>query len=324
MELRHLRYFLAVGEELHFTRAAARLGISQPPLSQQIQNLEREIGTPLFQRLPHGVALTAAGRRLMREAREIIVHTERAIGNARRTAQGELGTIRIGFTASASFHPFVTGALRDYRGAFPDVGIELFEDNTTAQLSRLAERRTDAAFVRATLDESKSFNALPLFEEEMVVVLPEDHRLARKRAVRLAELAGELFILYPRRNGAALHDAIVTACQAVGFSPRVGQEAPQMASTVTLVAAGIGISIVPASMRQLRALGVSYRRIEGVAPHAPMSLISVAGENTALTAQFVELVARRHLPQQGASHPLPAPRPSAVAHDHGLQRRKAV
>jgi DNA-binding transcriptional LysR family regulator len=293
MELRHLRYFLAVAEERHFTRAATRLGISQPPLSQQIRHLEQDLGVTLFRRLPQGVVLTAAGERFVEDAQAILRQVEQSVGNARRAARGELGTIRIGFTSSASFHPFVTGAIRDYRGRFPDIAVELVEETTSRLLDRLVAQTVDTAFIRPSPGECGPLRAMKLFDETMLVVLPSSHRLAGQQAVRLADLAGENFILYPRRNGRAMYDAIVTACQASGFSPRVGQEAPQMASTVTLVATGIGVSIVPASMGQVRAPGISYRPIKGAAPAASMSLVSASLHDPTVPNGFVALVASK-------------------------------
>jgi DNA-binding transcriptional LysR family regulator len=293
MELRHFRYFLAVAEELHFTRAALRLGISQPPLSQQIKQFEAEIGTPLFHRLPHGVALTEAGEQLLPDARALLRQADQALDGARRAARGESGVIRIGFTSSASFNPFVTGAIRDYRLAYPDVRVQLIEDNTVRLVGLFRAEQLNAAFIRPVPGEAGDIPATLLFLEEMLVALPEDHRLASRPRVALADLAEETFILYPRRNGRALYDDIVGACQAAGFNPRVGQEAPQMGSTVTLVAAGIGISIVPASMMHLVAPGVTYRPIDGPAPRAAMSLVHVDAASSAVTRAFVEVVLDR-------------------------------
>ncbi|GJD51540.1 Hca operon transcriptional activator HcaR [Methylobacterium crusticola] len=294
MELRHLRYFLAVAEELHFTRAAARLGIAQPPLSQQIQQLEREVGAPLFQRSARSVSLTEAGQRLARDAREILAMTETALVSARRAARGEIGSIRIGFTASASFNPFVTGTIRDYRAASPDVEVNLLEDNTANLLELFRLRRLDVAFLRPAEGETGHLTRHLLFREPMVVALPAGHRLAGpEAALPLAALAGETFILYPRRNGRGLYDSIVGACRDAGFSPVVGQEAPQMASTVNLIAAGIGISIVPASMSHIRTQGVTYRPIAGGGPFAEMSLVSRPAEARAVVEAFVALVTAR-------------------------------
>ncbi|CAB3660773.1 MULTISPECIES: LysR family transcriptional regulator [Achromobacter] len=285
MELRHLRYFTAVAEELHFTRAAARLGIGQPPLSQQIQQLEREIGTPLFLRLPRGIALTEAGAQFLDDARAILASADRAIDMARRLGRGERGAITVGFTASAVFHPYLPRAIRAYRDRYPDVRITLTESNTISLLRGLRAGEVDVAFVRPPYVLDAEFESERVLDEPMLIALPPGHPLSRKRAVPIAELADEDFVLYPRPIGAGLYDAIQSACQRAGFAPRVIQEAPQMASIVSLVAAGVGISIVPAAMRHMGAQGIEYRPIKGDAPHALLDMAyrrhdrSVAAEN---------------------------------------------
>ncbi|WP_191577091.1 LysR family transcriptional regulator [Achromobacter insolitus] len=285
MELRHLRYFTAVAEELHFTRAAARLGIGQPPLSQQIQQLEREIGTPLFLRLPRGIALTEAGAQFLDDARAILASADRAIDLARRLGRGERGAITVGFTASAVFHPYLPRAIRAYRDRYPDVRITLTESNTISLLRGLRAGEVDVAFVRPPYVLDAEFESERVLDEPMLIALPPGHPLSRKRAVPIAELADEDFVLYPRPIGAGLYDAIQSACQRAGFAPRVIQEAPQMASIVSLVAAGVGISIVPAAMRHMGAQGIEYRPIKGDAPHALLDMAyrrhdrSVAAEN---------------------------------------------
>ena len=285
MELRHLRYFTAVAEELHFTRAAARLGIGQPPLSQQIQQLEREIGTPLFLRLPRGIALTEAGAQFLDDARAILASADRAIDMARRLGRGERGAITVGFTASAVFHPYLPRAIRAYRDRYPDVRITLTESNTISLLRGLRAGEVDVAFVRPPYVLDAEFESERVLDEPMLIALPPGHPLCRKRAVPIAELADEDFVLYPRPIGAGLYDAIQSACQRAGFGPRVIQEAPQMASIVSLVAAGVGISIVPAAMRHMGAQGIEYRPIKGDAPHALLDMAyrrhdrSVAAEN---------------------------------------------
>lgn len=293
MELRHLRYFLAIAEEMSVTRAAARLGINQPPLSQQLQQLEAEIGAPLFHRLARGMALTEAGRRLEQEARGILTQVEQAIENTRRAATGEIGLIRIGFTSSATFNPFVTRVIRDFRAEYQKVAVQLREETTANLLGLLQSGALDAGFIRPSPGQTGSLGQMLLFREPMLVALPVGHRLEKRRRIPLSELAEETFILYPRRNGSALYDAITDACQAAGFMPRIGQEAPQMASTVSLVAAGLGVSIVPASMEYLHTPGVIYRRISGDAPRAAMSLVYQEQRSSAVIEAFRRLVLAR-------------------------------
>jgi DNA-binding transcriptional LysR family regulator len=295
MELRHLRYFIAVAEERHVTRAAERLGMQQPPLSQQIRALERELDVQLFRRRPRGVELTEAGSALLAEARAILSHIDHASAVARRTARGERGRIAVGFTSSAPFHPFVPRIIRTYREAFPLVALTLEEGGTMELVDHLRDERIDLAFVRTAIADQEGLVVSPLLQEAMVLALPRAHMLARRtsKAVSLKALAQETFIVYRRHNGPGLYDAILSACTAAGFSPRVGQEAPRIVSTLNLVAAGLGISLVPESLQRMRMDGVVFRRIGGTArPTAPLYLASRRGETSAAARRFLELVRR--------------------------------
>jgi DNA-binding transcriptional LysR family regulator len=294
MELRHLRYFVAVAEEGHVTRAAERLGIQQPPLSQQIHALERELDVQLFRRKPRGVELTPAGRALLDEARAILARTDEAVAATKRAAQGEAGRIGIGFTSSASFHPFVPRVIRAFREAHPLVALVLEESGTTELVAALRAQTIDAAFVRSPVGESDDLFVRPLFDEPMVAALPSGHVLsAASAALPLAALAGETFILYRRPVGPGLHDAIIAACDRAGFSPRIGQEAPRMLSTLSLVAAGLGVTVVPASMSRLEAEGVAYRPLDPAAElTAPLNLAYRRDEISAAVRRFVALVQR--------------------------------
>ncbi|MFD0938630.1 LysR family transcriptional regulator [Methylobacterium trifolii] len=263
IELRHLRYFLAVAEEGHVTRAAERLGIQQPPLSQQIRALEREVGESLFRRLPRGVELTDAGRTLLEKVRLILRDVDLAVDAARRTARGEQGRLAIGFTGSAAFHPLVSSVVRASRQASPDEALTLEEGGTSDLIETLRAGRLDAAFVRAPVDGATGLVVEPILIEDMVAALPEQHRLAGGTGrIRLADLSEEAFILYRRPSGPGLYDGIIAACRAAGFSPRVSQEAPRTVSTLSLVAAGLGVSIVPESMARLETNGIAYARLD--------------------------------------------------------------
>ena len=294
MELRHLRYFVAVADDLSITRAAERLNIAQPALSHQIKSLESEVGTALLQRLSRGVALTEPGRAFADDARAVLAAVDAAKTRARRIATGDVGQIRIGFTSSASFHPVVTGAIRDYRSAYPDVQIELVEETTASLLAAFRAGRVDVAFMRPDEGEDDDFWARHLFDEPMVVALPATHRLAAGTGgVELSALANEGFIVYPRRNGRALYDGIMAACAAAGFSPHIAQNAPQLASVVNLVATGIALAIVPRSMARLATEGVRYREIRGPAPVAPMTLVRQPAPEMPHPRIFTDLVLAR-------------------------------
>ncbi len=295
MELRHLRYFLAVAEAGHFTRAAAQLGIQQPPLSQQIRALEEELGTPLFVRTPRGAELTDAGRAFRTEARRVLADLERAGDAARRAARGESGVLRLGFTASAAFNPIVPTLVRGFRRGWPAVTLALEETNTAGLLAALLQGRLDAAFIRYSVATPSELQLLKLPDEPMKIAVPAAHRLAKRRRAPLSALAGEPFILFPRSFGTSLYDEILDACRQAGFELKIEQEAPQMSSIVNLVAAELGVSVVPASTAQVQLPGVRYLDIEGRVPMARLALAALPA-----TAQAMPIV--RHLWQLAQAH----------------------
>lgn len=262
MDLRHLRYFLAVAEELHFTRAAKRLFISQPPLSQQIRQLEDEVGTNLFVRGTRSVKLTDAGHAFMPHAYSSLSSAKEAIAAARRAALGELGQLRIGFTSSASFNPNVPAIISNFREAYSEIDLILVEQATTYLMEELEAENLDVAFLRPSESQLEHLNAYEFLKEPLCLAIPTRHRLSSRRSLKLGEISRDPFVLYPRKNGSFLYDSIISACQNAGFSPRIIQEAPQMGSTVNLVAAGVGVAIVPESMKHLHPDGVVYVQIE--------------------------------------------------------------
>ena len=262
MELRHLRYFQAVAEELNFTRAARRLNIAQPPLTQQIKALEAEMGVTLIDRSAYRIELTEAGRAFAGEVGRILGEVRNAVLVAKRAARSAAGQVRVGFTASASFNPLVTRAFRTFRSDYPDIDVSLEESQSTELALALREGRIDAAFVRPPLTADGIVVHL-LEEEEMVVAVARGHRLARRKAVLLRDLQAETFILYPRVVRPGLADAVVAACEQAGFVPKVEQYAPQLSSTINLVATSLGISIVPRSMQGLQSRAVAYVPLRG-------------------------------------------------------------
>ena len=298
MEFRHLRYIIAVAEEGHITRAAERLGIAQPPLSRLIKAIEQEIEVQLFRRVPRGVELTDAGRTFLDGARATFANLDRTLESARRTARGEEGRISVAYTSSAAFHPLVPRVIREFRETFPRVAVTLAEGNPAELIERIESDRLDAAFIRLNIAKLEGLVFHPLLEEPMVVALPKGHALARGQAravLPLKRLSDETFVVN-RRYGAraVVRDAVFAACHAAGFSPRVGQEAPHVISTLPLVAAGIGISIVPASLQHMNIRGVVYRRLTGSTQlKVPLNLASRRGDTSAVVRQFVNLVRRR-------------------------------
>lgn len=300
MELRHLRYFVAVADALSFTRAATQLGIGQPPLSQQIQQLEREIGSPLFVRLPRGIRLTDVGEAFLEEAQTILRQTATAIDHAQRVSRGEIGLLRLGFAASATFHPFVPAFVRAYRASYPDVRIALVEGHTRQLTGRLADRTLDLALIRPPYVLPDDFWSERVVDEDMLAVLPNDHRLHEALTIDLAHLKADSFILFPRHISPGLHDNIVRACINAGFTPRIDQEAPQMTSIIHLVGAGLGVAIVPASMRKINAVGVVYKPLAALEPRARLDLVHHAVGASAATLNAVSMmksIARRYGPR---------------------------
>jgi DNA-binding transcriptional LysR family regulator len=287
IELRRLRYLVAVADEGHLTRAAERLGIQQPPLTRQIRLLEEELGVPLFERLPRGMRPTEAGRVVVEAARDLLARADRLKETAARAARGEQGRLSIGYTSSAAFHPFVTQRIRAFRKARPGVLLELAEDGTPELTQGLRDERLDAAFLRSTSTDVSGLSIEPLLEEKMVAAVPSGHRLARDGKVALADLAEETFVFYRRPTGPGLYDAIMAACLAAGFSPNVGQEAPRMTSTLSLVASGLGVSITPASMQRMNVEGVEFLRLRGTRGLvAPLLLATRRRDRSTLVEAF--------------------------------------
>lgn len=293
IELRHLRYFIAVAEERHMTRAATRLGIQQPPLSQQIRALEDEVGAPLLRRLPRGVELTEPGRVFLDGARLALAQVNEAMAAARRTARGEAGRLAVGYTSSAAFHPLIPAVVRGFRQAAPEVALALEESSTAELVAALQQQRLDVAFIRVPVGDAAGLTIEPLAAERMLAALPAHHPLVERAVahVALADLADETFILYRRPTGPGLYDAIIAACRRAGFSPHIGQEAPRLVSTLSLVAAGMGISIIPESMRRLDTEGIAYRPLSD-APDlvAPLLLAWRATELSGATQRLIAQV----------------------------------
>ncbi len=265
MELRHLRYFVAVADELHFGRAALRLRIAQPPLSRQIRDLERELGAELFSRVKGRVALTHAGAAFLGEARRTLAQAERAGEVARRAARGEVGRLTVGFVEAATYSGVLADVLGVFRARRPDVGLELSELSSRQQAEALREGRIDVGVLHTVpLDAAEWLGVERVLDDPAVVALPREHRLARRARVPLAELAGEPLLMLRRPSGRGLHDRMVAACEAAGFAPSVVQEAGQLQTLVGLVGAGVGATFVPRSFETLRRPGVLYRPLAGV------------------------------------------------------------
>jgi DNA-binding transcriptional LysR family regulator len=292
MELRHFRYFLAVAEERHITRAARRLGMQQPPLSQQIRALEAEIGVALFTRLPRGVALTAAGTAFLAEARRVLAGAEQAASRAVLAARGQEGEIAIGFTTSALLHPLVTAITGAYAARYRNVTLTLQEGNAADLTDQLAAGSLHAAFLRAVVSRPLGVDFTELLAEDMLLAVPSGHRLARRRPaqVAIADLAAERFILVRRHAAPGMYADVVEECRAAGFEPIIAAEVGRMLSNIKLVAAGVGISVVPASMREIRLDGVRYLRLAAAERlRAPLTIAARSDEARPTVANLLAI-----------------------------------
>ncbi|MGI8499994.1 MAG: LysR family transcriptional regulator [Hassallia sp.] len=286
MELRHLRYFMTLAEELHFGRAAERLHIAQPPLSQQIRQLETELGFELFHRTKRKVQLTEAGQVFLDEVQQIFKQLEQAIQIGRQTNRGEMGQLVIGFVSSAPYNILPT-ILRAFRSSVPEVRLELHELTTNQQFRWLRESRIDVGFVRPPVEDALNFEII--FQESLMVALPDTHELANHSNVCLRSLKNEPFILFPRLLAPGLYDLIISLCQQAGFSPNVTQEAIQMQTIVSLVAGGLGIAIVPESLQNLQRTGVVYKTVQEPTPKTAIAIIWRKNDASAIVQKFLEI-----------------------------------
>ena len=290
MELRHLRYFIAVAEELHFTRAAERLHIGQPPLSHAIQVLEADVGALLLARTKRSVRLTEAGKLFLADARRILALSEQAQETARRAERGEAGELRIGFTYSTPLTPLFAAAINRYRAAYPQVTLTLHELATLRQVEGLALRTLDLGFIRPPeLPLPDSISLTNLREDPLVLVLPVGHRLASRRAVAIRELANEPFVMYPQNAGTGIYPQILRLCRAAGFAPHIAQTAGEASTIIGLVAAGCGVTVLPSSFNRIHMDGAVYRPVSDAEAHTTLMLACRAHEHAPLVEAFINI-----------------------------------
>jgi DNA-binding transcriptional LysR family regulator len=261
LPLPQVHAFVVLAEELHFGRAAHRLGIAQPPLSQQIRRLEDKVGYALFRREPGQVSLTAAGRELLPAARRTLADLADGLAAARAVGSGRAGRLRVGFAASLAL-TVLPGLLRSFRERFPDVLLDIHEMTTAPQITALKGGSIDVGLLREPPYEEPGLGFRTVLTEPFVAVLPATHPLAGQRRVRLADLTGLPFVLLPREAGPGLHDQIVGLCASAGFAPRVTQHAVEWQTVCALVGTGLGVALAPASIRRIRLAGVVFRPIE--------------------------------------------------------------
>jgi DNA-binding transcriptional LysR family regulator len=271
MELRHLRYFVAVAEELSITRAAQRLHISQPPLSQQIRQLEEELGVQLLQRSKSGLVLTDAGKLFLDEARATLAQASRAVDTARRASRGQQGSLRIGFVSSADV-VVVPRVIPTYRRLYPQVDLALLSMNDLLQRDAVLQGHIS---VGVTMMQYAAPGLVfeKISDEALIVALPASHPLARLEAIAMEDLDGEPYIIMDRRVASSVHDFMIAACQRAGFSPNIVQQADHVQFNLSLVASGVGLSLLPERVLRLPRDGVTYRPLVGDAPRLDLGLL---------------------------------------------------
>jgi DNA-binding transcriptional LysR family regulator len=288
MELRHLRYFVAVAEELHFRRAAERLHMSQPPLSQQIRQLEEEVGAQLLLRNQHRVELTASGAAFLERAREILDAVESAALEARRVQRGEVGRLAVGFVGS-SMYSIVPELLNAFRERHGDVALRLGELGTTEQLRQLENGRLDVGFLRPR-QPRPGLTIEPVYSERVMLALPDRHPLAAAARIHVADLAGEQLVLLSRAGSPGLRKTLEPLTDQLGGEDAIVQEVAEMQTVIGLVAAGVGVSLVPESVRALQRRGVTYRSLADGGATVELAVAWRTGDDSPVLAAFLALV----------------------------------
>jgi DNA-binding transcriptional LysR family regulator len=300
IELRHLRYFVAVAEELHFGRAANRLHIAQPPLSQQIRKLEDILGHALFTRTSRAVKLTSAGQTFLDRARRTLQSVQEDLDEARSIGRGEEGFLRVGFISSSMLTP-LPAMLGQYRREYPRVNLQLHESYTSQVMQSLIKGTLDAGFLRDG-DPSDSLDIKPLFAEPFVAVLPADHSLAKRSFISAGDLRHEPFVFFTPTAGNLAYEKPVSLCEAHGFRPRVVQEAPQWLTIMRLVGAGLGVSIAPSCVQQIAAPDAVCLPIRGAKVLSTIDLAYRISEDRPLVKSFAQIArnnfARRNKPNR--------------------------
>jgi DNA-binding transcriptional LysR family regulator len=288
MELRQLRYLQVLAEELHFGRAAQRLGIAQPALTQQIQSLERDLGARLFQRTKRSVHLTIAGRLTLEQATRTLEQAERTATVARKAGRGEQGSVEIGYVGSAAFSGILSKITFDYRKTNPDIELHLHELDITQQVDDVFHGRIDVGFIRPPVRQwPDGMASLTLWREPIIIALPKGHPLSRRRAVPLAALASESFITTYFEEGVGFHAQVAVMCRVGDLAPRITQRGRQFAAITSLVGAGLGVAFVPDSLRNLRVPNVVYRPLDGAKGTTDLALIFRKFEQAPAVVSFI-------------------------------------
>lgn len=294
MELRHIRYFLIAAEEKNLTKAAAKLGMSQPPLSMQIRDLEEEIGAQLFHRTAHGISLTEAGVAFLQAVKPIQQRAEEAIQIARQVANGEQGQLSVGFTGTAALNPIIPAGIREFQKYYPQVDLKIEEGNSAILIEKILNNQLDLVVVRPSNPVPKALKIQHLKDEPLVAVISQQHPLAQQpttQSLDLNLLKNDAFIMTPTSEmGMGLYDAMVEACRKVGFEPKIGQHAPQLVSILSLVSANLGVSLVPESSKQVQLSGIQYYDLQEPIPHVSLAFAYKAQAPSQCAINFASVI----------------------------------
>jgi DNA-binding transcriptional LysR family regulator len=288
MELRHLRYFVAVAEELNFSRAAQKLHIAQPPLSQQIQDLEIELGVQLFERTKRRVRLTEAGKVFLEEVEKVFAQVDRAIEASHRASRGEIGKLAIAFNSSATYS-VLPDLLHQFHQQYPEVELILQELTTSQQLDKLQQNQIDVGLLYLPID-TKELTVISVLKEPLMVALSASHPLAKQSTIAIADLSDRPFILPPPQLGEGLYTQIMQYFEQINFYPKTTQTATLLQTAIALVAGGVGTAIVPASLQNLQRKGVVYRAIVPTAPEIEIALAWPNNNASPVLQKFLDLV----------------------------------
>jgi DNA-binding transcriptional LysR family regulator len=289
VEHRHLKFFVAVAEELHFTRASVRLRVAQPHLSQQIRRLEREIGVELFVRTKRSVALTPAGSAFLERVRIVLDDTADAVYAAQRASRGETGRIRLGFITVAAFG-VIPNATARFRTAYPDVEVLLEDVRSDEGLEMVRTGQLDLCLVHPPRIVDPALNIEPVWLEPLVAVLPPKHRLANRQRIALQHLKSEPWVLWRREIASRMYDEVIGACAAVGFEPRVAQRGKRATTAVSLVASGVGVTLMPMTIARLGIGGTIYRHLRSPGASVPVAFAWRRDQTAPVLAHFMAVV----------------------------------
>ncbi|RYM05347.1 LysR family transcriptional regulator [Sphingobium cupriresistens] len=308
MDIRQLRYFTVLCEELHFRRAAERLNITQAPLSLAIQSLERELGAQLFHRTQRRVSLTEIGAAFRSNAASILGQLERAVDDVHEMVVGEAGHLRIGFTAASSLLFFFPKIIRTFRTRYPQVKMTLHEISSQGQMTALADREIDIGFMRTLTPPHRSeISFTHLVEDPLVVAMHAEHPLNRFETLTIGELKDEPLIFYPRKSGVGIYDQVIKLFSRQGHMPNIVQEAQESSTIISLAASGLGVAIVPSELQCIKVPNISFRPLSDEGAVTRLLLGCRAGEESALVANFRRLaqatIASAHRKDGQASNP---------------------